>query len=696
MAPKVSVIVPIYNAEDYLGQCLDSILTQTLEDIEVICVDDGSTDDTSSILQTYAFLDSRLTIVKQKNKGVASARNLGLKKASGEYVVFLDADDFFENNMLEKMVTKAQEDNSDVVMCGYYIFDNAIKTKIQDFEIETKYLKKSPFKPEDLANDLLDISTYHAWNKLIKRELIEKKGISFDERVSFAEDQLFDCCILTAANKVSVVKECYVYWRINLPMQLSVFKGKHFQDTLKITSFLYDKIKTQYGDKYLPAVCNRMKQLLKDVLTFCTPEQKRKGLMQIRNELSSEILDKLFQNDSPTTPKVSIIIPVYNAADFLPKCLDNCINQTLKEIEIICVDDGSIDNSLEILNQYAQKDKRIVVIHQENQRQAIARNKALDVASGRFIQFVDADDWIDLDSCECLYLYSSLFDLEMCQLGTIQAGKNIPGGSAPSNIFGWLPKKLKPVFNKNDIPDRFACLIVAACFTFYNHTFLIQNKIRWINKKIAYEDTPFFVESILKAKRVGILDIPFYHRYNHSNSTEHQSHNNFNEYIEIIKYTLEKVETWSDKESIIPYCIRFSTVAFKIFNGFEITDKTKMSPYLCDLLSFMQEKFCFFLDSDFYKMCSVYYKNKSLKEKAKFYFYRIKSYCVRNNYTINLFSYQKKPFYIMLLGIPALYLKMVNQKPSPEDIKNKILHQNIYVKLFGVTVFKTKKVIPMS
>ena len=109
MSPKVSVIIPVYNSAEYLGQCLDSIFLQTLNDIEVICVDDGSTDDSPSILSTYAMLDDRLKLVHQENAGPGVARNRGMQEATGEFIIFLDSDDFFHKEMLEKMVAKPKK-----------------------------------------------------------------------------------------------------------------------------------------------------------------------------------------------------------------------------------------------------------------------------------------------------------------------------------------------------------------------------------------------------------------------------------------------------------------------------------------------------------------------------------------------------------------------------------------------------------
>ena len=112
---KVSVIIPVYNVEPYLKQCMDSVVGQTLKDIEIICVDDGSTDNSLDILREYAAEDSRIQIIEQKNAGAGAARNNGMRYATGKYLSFLDSDDFFEPRMLEKAYDLAEKDQADFV-----------------------------------------------------------------------------------------------------------------------------------------------------------------------------------------------------------------------------------------------------------------------------------------------------------------------------------------------------------------------------------------------------------------------------------------------------------------------------------------------------------------------------------------------------------------------------------------------------
>lgn len=124
---KVSVILPVYNTEKYLPECLDSLLNQTLKDIEIICINDGSTDNSLEILQEYQANDQRIRILNQENQGAAIARNKGIQMAEGEYLSFLDADDFFDENMLKWSYEKAQKTNSDICIYGSYLYDNLTK-----------------------------------------------------------------------------------------------------------------------------------------------------------------------------------------------------------------------------------------------------------------------------------------------------------------------------------------------------------------------------------------------------------------------------------------------------------------------------------------------------------------------------------------------------------------------------------------
>ena len=179
--PLVSIIVPVYNAEKYLRRCLDSIINQTYQNLEIILVDDGSKDASGKICDEYAIKDSRIRVIHKDNGGVASARQFGLENATGEYVIHADPDDWVEPTWIEELLMYALREYKDIVMCDYY----------REYQAESVIVSEKPtsLNREDLLSDLLYERIWGAlWNKLIKRSCFEKYGISFNPEMSLWED----------------------------------------------------------------------------------------------------------------------------------------------------------------------------------------------------------------------------------------------------------------------------------------------------------------------------------------------------------------------------------------------------------------------------------------------------------------------------------------------------------------------------
>lgn len=697
MTPKVSVVVPIYNASDHLGECLDSILLQTHENIEVVCIDDGSTDDSLDILQGYAMFDERLKVITQENAGPGAARNRGIQEATGDFIIFLDSDDFFDSAMLEKMVAKAQEDNSDIVICGHYLFNDTTKKVTKKGDINDEFLDKSPFQPDELGDKLFTLRNPASWNKLIRTDLIRQNDIAFDEEARCIEDTIVVCLSLACARKISIIDEAFVYYRINQDTQITHNLKNYFPDFLIAMSHLYDRLK-QMGlvDRFLTSYLICVKQIMGWILKSCPIDKRRENLNLIKKYLPLEVYDRLFFCPAPHA-KISIIIPAYNAAEFLPECLDSCLNQTLKEIEIICVDDGSTDNSLEILNEYAKKDNRIIVLQQKNQRQAIARNTAMEVATGQFVQFLDADDFMEPDTCECLFLYSELFSLDMCQCAAKEFKHNTKKEfENPYHCLTWYTDQIPTVFCAEMVQNILPQMAVTAWLTFYRRDFLIRNNIKWINKKIAYEDTAFFIESILKAGRVGALKEPFYHRRVHAQATTQQMATNFCDYAEIIKYTLDIIKKISLNERI--FTLFAYTLLQKAWDNFSILpdqSKIQQAPFMYDLAFQIMKKYHLPLVDNIPNWCQKYLTVKGTKkDKWAFKFYAYLATWNKAKYEINLITIQRKPVVALkILGIPVWSSKIIPIPPTKEDIKKNIYRQTVLSKFCGLTIFKIQETI---
>lgn len=200
--PKISVIVAVYAVEKYLTRCLDSLRCQTLEDFEVLLIDDGSKDDSGKICDRYVKEDSRFRVVHKENGGVASARQCGLSLASGEYVIHADPDDWVDSQMLEDLYGYACKTNADMVICDFFYHDvhggSYVSQKIDEL------------KTSDILKGLFDEVDGYCWNKLIKRSCIEQFGVRFSENMVVWEDMLF--CIDFLKNPVSVAYLSNAYY----------------------------------------------------------------------------------------------------------------------------------------------------------------------------------------------------------------------------------------------------------------------------------------------------------------------------------------------------------------------------------------------------------------------------------------------------------------------------------------------------
>jgi glycosyltransferase involved in cell wall biosynthesis len=197
--PKVSVIVPIYNVEKYLEKCINSLLSQTLEDIQIILVNDGSKDNSGNIAKEYEKNNkNRIIYVEKENGGLSDARNYGLKYATSDFIAFLDSDDYIEKNAYEEMYNKAIEENADYVECDF----------IWEFPNKIRVDKQYPYKNK---KEMLSFVRVVAWNKLIKRQLITDNNLEFPKGLRY-EDIEFTYKLIPFVNKFAYVDKPFIHY----------------------------------------------------------------------------------------------------------------------------------------------------------------------------------------------------------------------------------------------------------------------------------------------------------------------------------------------------------------------------------------------------------------------------------------------------------------------------------------------------
>lgn len=299
----VSVIIPVYNVEKYLPKCLESVINQTLKQIEIICVDDGSTDNSLNILNEYAEKDKRIKVLTQKNLYAGVARNTGLKIAKGKYLSFLDSDDIFELTMLEEMYKKAVIDNSDVVACGFDIYDSDTNKITRQKLIKDKYVKLSPFKPSRLKDELFDFSSPNAWTKLFRHELFKKYNLEFVNTICCND---FTCVYtaLALANRISIINKPFIKYRYVQKSNLTANRNKSADGFLVAAQVLENNLKKfNVYSIYKHAFEVKMRSSFNWELSLCTVLQKEERKRVAKKLISPNLYKILYpEPDKPARP----------------------------------------------------------------------------------------------------------------------------------------------------------------------------------------------------------------------------------------------------------------------------------------------------------------------------------------------------------------------------------------------------------
>ena len=328
--PKVSIILPVYNVESYLRQCLDSIIMQTLEDIEIICVNDGSTDNSLEILQEYKNKDSRIKIINQENRGQGVARNIALENITGDYIGFVDPDDYISPNMYKTLYETAIKHNCDIVEESFYIKNeirnylkkrknklNLPKNKIFNYKVKKNYV----FSP-NLA----------IWNKLYKTSFIKENDIKFFETKK-GEDIIFTIKSRVLASKIVYIDNADYYYRIKKDNVPKSYKNTSPIDELNRQIKFLDKIKNALIE-------DKIYELIKDDFeNYSIQKLKEKyKILQIKDQkifeqaLKNVISENLFKRFKKEIFLKNIIDTIF--------CVFNTIrnNQKVKVIRILGIE----------------------------------------------------------------------------------------------------------------------------------------------------------------------------------------------------------------------------------------------------------------------------------------------------------------------------------------------------------------------
>ena len=393
----ISIVIPVYNAEKYLEQCLNSIKNQTYKNFEVILVNDGSIDHSESICMDFVKVDTRFKYFTKVNGGASSARNFGLDNVTGNYITFIDADDWVDENHLEVLINNIKDNNSDMAVSSIKKFDNSNNFYFRVYSNEEKYLLNyNKFNRVEFLVILPKLipanNSYKvAVSKLFKKELVT--DVRFDESIVYGEDLEFFFKIYNNINSISYIDEVTYVYRLHDERSSSKFGQLHMEQELAIYKKMYERIE-ELG---LPTI--HYVNTLRNLLDY------RKDYLDNRDLYNEyvEFLEKIEKKITYPKELISIIVPIYNVSPYLQLCLESIENQTYPHFEVLLINDGSRDNSKDICLEFVERDKRFKYIEQQNTGLSAARNTGILNATGEFITFIDGDDFVESNYLEELY-----------------------------------------------------------------------------------------------------------------------------------------------------------------------------------------------------------------------------------------------------------------------------------------------------
>lgn len=269
----VSVIVPCYNASRYVLSCIKSIMEQDYKTLEIICVDDGSVDDTINILEELQAADSRLSVFRQDHQYAGTARNMGMRHAKGEYLLFLDSDDIFLPQMVSRMVKQAEKTQADMVLCDAYFWNCATgEYSMPSYVLNRKIVEdREIFAYKDICENIFQVALSVPWNKLFRRSFIQNSNIQF-QCLKRSNDEYFSAMALMHAHRISWIPDRLVLYRTGNENSLQSFSGGDISDDFyKAHLAIKDKLFSENIYEEIKA------SFLKKICSACVAQLKKQG-----------------------------------------------------------------------------------------------------------------------------------------------------------------------------------------------------------------------------------------------------------------------------------------------------------------------------------------------------------------------------------------------------------------------------------
>ncbi len=551
-SPLVSVVVPAYNAERYLDRCLGSLVGQTHRNLEIIVVDDGSTDSTADIANRWAAEDSRIKVVRRQNGGQGAARNVGMRMAGGKYIGFVDADDYVELDMFGQMAEALEcHPACDVAKCEVAV-EYTYKVSAAEQKATQAYFL-NPCRGESRPGfDVVSGTDVGPVDKLYRADFLRNNGILFPEGVKNEDEAFFFAVFCRIRNCFYIPRSYYHYLRNEggtmAVQQKTADKGK-MPDAVQVFQFIAELLEREnrrdllgvlyrhmvgfvqrfLGTPIEDAVCRRIAGILHGTRAFfyadlvCGANRTwvQNRVFELMNLVEpcglprAAVPEAWFPLVPPpaicagATPLVSFVVPVYNAEKYIAVALESLRRQTLQDFEVVCIDDGSVDDSGKVLDFYAGVDPRIKVWHLENGGVSRARNFGLEKARGRYVAFFDGDDRLHPRMAARTVLTAALDDLESVMFDyrcfDYDTLKPVDHYWYLSKHIGEFPQDR--VFAPSELRRLF--VYGSSCTFLWNRSFLQEAGVPFPGIKLG-EDLVWVLSVLSKVRRMRVCNAPFY------------------------------------------------------------------------------------------------------------------------------------------------------------------------------------------
>ena len=387
--PRVSIIVPVYNTGDFLEECLDSLVSQTLSDIEILCIDDGSSDQSPAILDAYASRDARVKVVHQANSGVSTSRNKGLDMASGEYVLFVDSDDYIETYSCERLVAVADKELADIVVFGGLTFPTV------GWCDESMSTRRATYKNDSIKALFFERGSYPLMcNKLYRRSLIERGNLRFDSGLSLGEDHAFQFMAFPLASVVSYSPDMLYHYRCEREgsalSTLGADRFKRLREHLAVVSYVLGEwSKSGVSHDHEQELLMWSARFLFNDFQYLPYSDRLEFACEYRRVLEDncllsflpvltveerELVDYMVGSyGDAERPLLSVIVREISDEEVLEECLTAALNQRIQSLEVYVIESRSSGNCQSVLDAFAQKDSRFHLVSSEEEAISQAR-----------------------------------------------------------------------------------------------------------------------------------------------------------------------------------------------------------------------------------------------------------------------------------------------------------------------------------